>query len=57
MDDPEGGRLYIGGFTNTRDADIQKEFGNEFALTNDYGQSRGYMSVSQCSMLFKKRRK
>jgi hypothetical protein len=51
-DDPEGGRLYIGGFTHTKNADIRKEFGNEYDLTNDYGQSRGYMSVSEMSRLF-----
>ena len=51
-DDPNGGRLYIGGFTQTKNADIRKEFGNEYALTNDYGQSRGYMSVSELSRLF-----
>jgi len=50
-DDPEGGRLYIGGFTNTKDADIQKEFGHEFARTNDSGQSRGYISVSMLKQL------
>ena len=55
-DDPEGGRLYIGGFTNTKDADIHKEFGSQYALTNDYGQARGYMSVSQCSMLFERKK-
>ena len=53
-DDSAGGRLYIGGFTHTKDADIHKEFGNEYALTNDYGQSRGYMSVTQFSALFER---
>lgn len=51
-DDVDGGRVYIGGFTNTKDAEIQKEFGSEYALTNDYGQARGYMSVSECRILF-----
>lgn len=51
-DAPDGGRLYIGGFTHTKNADIRKEFGNEYALTNDYSQSRGYMSVSEMSRLF-----
>lgn len=56
-EDSEGGRLYIGGFTNTKDADIHKEFGTQYAITNEYGQARGYMSVSQCRMLFEKKRK
>ena len=51
-DDPNGGHLYIGGFTNTKDADIKVEFGGEYTLTNDYGQDRGYMSVSDCNMLW-----
>jgi hypothetical protein len=54
-DAPDGGYFYIGGFTNTKDADIHKEFGNEYSLTNDYGQARGYMSVSQCRMLFERK--
>lgn len=53
-DAPDGGRLYIGGFTHTKNADIHKEFGNEYSLTNDYGQSRGYMSVSDLSNLFER---
>jgi hypothetical protein len=51
-DDPDGGRLYIGGFTNKKDADILTEFGEEFSLTNEYGQTRMFMSVSQCKMLW-----
>ena len=51
-DDPQGGRLYIGGFTNTKDADIKKEFGDEFDATNEYDQARDYMSVTECGMFF-----
>ena len=29
-DDPSGDRVFIAGFTNTTDADLQKEFGEEF---------------------------
>ena len=54
-EDSNGGRLYIAGFTNTKDADIHKEFGTEYALTNEWGEARGYMSVSQCRMLFERR--
>lgn len=56
-EDSDGSRLYIGGFTNTKDADIRKEFGDKYALTNEYGQARGYMSVSQCCILFERRLK
>lgn len=51
-DDPDGGRLFLAGFTNTKDADIRKEFGPEFAPTNEHGQARGYLSVSHYKPLF-----
>jgi hypothetical protein len=51
-DAPDGGRYYIGGFTNNKDADIHKEFGEEFTLSNEYGQKRMFMSVSQCNLLW-----
>lgn len=51
-DDPSGGRIFIGGFTSTKNANIHNEFGKEFSLTNDHGQTRGYMSVSQCNFLW-----
>ena len=53
-DDADGGRLYIGGFTNKKDANIRDEFGPEFTQTNKYGQVRLFMSVSQCNMLWGK---
>jgi len=56
-EDGKGGRLYIGGFTNKKDADIHKEFGPEYALVNEDEQAIGYMSVSQCQMLFERRPK
>ena len=55
-DDPDGGRIFIAGFTDTKNANIHDEFGKEFSLTNDYGQARGYMSVSQCNLLWGRRR-
>jgi len=51
-DDMEGGRIYIAGFTNTKDADLKKEFGEEYDYNSEYGQKRGYMSVSQCKGIF-----
>ena len=51
-DDPNDGYCYIAGFTNTKDADIKKEFGAEYELENKYGQDRGYMSVSDCNMIW-----
>ena len=54
-DDPNEGRIYIAGFTNTKDADLKKEFGEEFSYETEYGQKRGYMSVSQLRILFEAR--
>jgi hypothetical protein len=51
-DDQKGGRIYIAGFTNTKDADLKKEFGEEFTYETEYGQKRGYMSVSQLKTFF-----
>ena len=51
-DDADGGTLYIGGFTDKKDANIQDEFGADFTPTNKYGQVRLFMSVSQCNMLW-----
>ena len=55
--DPNGGQIYIAGFTNTKDADINQTFGAQYALTNEYGQARSLMSASQFGMLFERRRK
>ena len=51
-EDEDGGRLYIGGFTNNKEPDFQAEFGEEFSPTNKYGQAITPMSVSQCDMLW-----
>ena len=51
-DDSEGARIYIGGFTNTKDANIQREFGEEFSSTDKEDEPRGYMSVSDCKVLW-----
>lgn len=45
-DDKDGGRIYIAGFTNKKDADIKKEFGEQYTYENESGQKRTYMSVS-----------
>jgi hypothetical protein len=52
--DEDGGRIYIVGFTNKKDADIKKEFGEQYNYENDFGQKRDYMSVSQMKPLFEK---
>lgn len=54
-DDPEGGRLYVGGFTNRKDADPGREFGAEFARTHDLAPAGNFMSVSQLKLLFEKK--
>lgn len=51
-DDQEGGRIHIAGFTNTKDADLKKEFGEEYSYKNESGQERVLMSVSQLERIF-----
>lgn len=51
-DDQNGGRIYIAGFTNAKDADLKKEFGEGFNYENEYGQKHGFASVSQLKILF-----
>jgi PIN domain nuclease of toxin-antitoxin system len=53
-DDKDGSRIYIAGFTNTKDADLKKEFGAEYDYNNEFGQKRDFMSVSQLKMYFEK---
>lgn len=50
--DNEGGRIYVVGFTNTKDADLKKEFGEMYDYQNESDHKRDYMSVSECKMLF-----
>lgn len=50
--DKDGERLYIGGFTNKKNPNIQTEFGKEFSPTNEYGQTNTFLSVSQCDILW-----
>jgi hypothetical protein len=45
-DDKDGGRIYLVGFTNNKDADINKEFGSKYDYTNESGHKRIFMSVS-----------
>ena len=51
-DDENGDRIYIGGFTNKKNPDIQTEFGKQFSNSNEFGQERIFMSVSQCDLLW-----
>jgi len=53
-DDKDGSRIFIAGFTNTKDVDLKKEFGAEYDYNNEYGQKRGFMSVSQFKRFFEK---
>jgi len=55
-DDKNGGRIYIAGFTNTKNADLRKEFGEEYSYENEYDQKRGFMSVSQLKMFFERQK-
>ena len=51
-DDDDGGHFYIIGFTNKVGPNIHDEFGDEFTLTNEYRQPRGFFSVSDCRSIF-----
>ena len=53
-DDKDGTRIFIAGFTNTKDADLKKEFGEEYDYNNEYGQKRICISISQLKVLFEK---
>jgi hypothetical protein len=55
-DDQNGGRIYIAGFTNIKDADLKKEFGEEFDYMNESGQKRGFMGVSQLKIVFERQK-
>jgi hypothetical protein len=50
--EPDGTWIMLVGFTNTKDADIQEEFGKQFSYYDDSGQKRGYLKVSDYDMLF-----
>ncbi len=57
-DDGDGGRIYIIGFTDNENPDIQAEFGEEFSSTLEDGQTaRPLLSVSQCALLFEGQKK
>lgn len=51
-DDKKGGRIFIAGFTNTKDVDLKKEFGDEYSYNNEFRQKRIWLSVSQFKMIF-----
>jgi hypothetical protein len=48
----DGTRTMLVGFTSTKDADIKKEFGEQFSDTDEGGQKRCYIKVSDYDMLF-----
>ena len=47
--EPSGVRMYVIGFSNASNVSIHEYFGQEYSLTNEYGQPRGFMSVSEWS--------
>lgn len=55
-DDEQGGRIFVAGFTNAKDADLKKEFGPEYDYKNEFGQKRDFLSVSQFKPLFERQR-
>jgi hypothetical protein len=55
-DDQNGGRIYIAGFTNVKEADLKKEFGDEFSYENESGQKRGFMGVTQLKIIFERQK-
>jgi hypothetical protein len=55
-DDKDGNRIYIGGFTNKKDADLKREFGDRFEYKTEHGQERKLLSVSQYAPLFERMR-
>lgn len=50
--DEDGNLVFIGGFTNKEDVDIQKEFGNQFDEKDESGQKRMLLSVSDFALIF-----
>jgi len=51
-DDTDGNRIYIVGFTNNKDADIKREFGQQYDYNDEAGQKRESLSVLQFAVLF-----
>jgi len=47
----DGNWMHVGGFTNKKDADIKKEFGEQFSYTYESGQKREYYVVSELGSL------
>lgn len=50
--DNDGGRIYIAGFTNRKNADVKKEFGTQYTAKDQNGERRIYLSVSQFKRLW-----
>ena len=53
-EDSEGNWIHVGGFTNNKNADIKKEFGDQYSYENKYGQKSMFRNVKQLDMLYKK---
>jgi hypothetical protein len=43
----DGSWMIVDGFTNRKDADIKKEFGEQYDYQDEHGQKRRYFSVSE----------
>lgn len=52
--DAGGSHISIVGFTNTKDADIKKEFGPQFDGPDEGGRKREWLTVSHYAALFDK---
>jgi hypothetical protein len=50
--DPQGRQMFMAGFTNTKDADLKKEFGDQYSYEDEYGQKRIFIGVSQFKIIF-----
>lgn len=53
-DADNGDYMFIAGFSNTNDSDIQKVFGHQYSPTNDDGQPRIYLNTSEYLGFFTK---
>ncbi len=52
--DEEGsGTEYVVGFTNNKDADLKKEFGDQYDYEDENGETREYLRASDFDLVFK----
>jgi hypothetical protein len=47
----DGSWMIVGGFTNRKDADIKKEFGEQYDYQDEHGQTRRFLSVSELNRM------